>query len=92
MTKPRVRKLFLAAAALAVVAGGTAFAVLARDRREVTTRSAEAYRFYRQGLENERRLYHKDALASYAKALQLDGSVARQAAATLFSVGLRQQF
>lgn len=72
MTKPRVRKLFLAVAALAVAAGGTAFAVLARDRREVTTRSAEAYRFYRQGLENERRLYHKDALASYAKALELD--------------------
>ena len=30
MTKPRVRKLLLAAAALAVVAGGTAFAVFAR--------------------------------------------------------------
>ncbi len=72
MTKPRVRKLLLAAAVLAVVTGGTAFAVLARDRREVTTRSAEAYRFYRQGLENERRLYNKDALASYAKALELD--------------------
>lgn len=85
MTKPRVRKLFLAAAALAVVAGGTAFAVLARDRREVTTRSAEAYRFYRQGLENERRLYHKDALASYAKALELDPHFAM---ATLRLAGL----
>jgi tetratricopeptide (TPR) repeat protein len=85
VTKPRVRNLLLAAAALAVVAGGTAFAVLARDRREVTTRSAEAYRFYRQGLENERRLYHKDALASYAKALELDPHFAM---ATLRLAGL----
>lgn len=85
MTKPRVRKIVIAAAVLAVAAGGTAFAVFARDRREVTTDSAEAYRFYRQGLENERRLYHKDALASYAKALELDPHFAM---ATLRLAGL----
>ena len=38
----------------------------------MTTTSAEAYRLYRKGLEDERRLYHKDALAAYAKALELD--------------------
>lgn len=72
MTKPLARKLLAGAAALAVLGGGTALAVLVRERREVTTTSAEAYRWYRKGLEEDGRLYHKDALASYAKALELD--------------------
>lgn len=72
MTHPRLRKTLVAAAVLAALAGGTALAVLARDRREVTTTSAEAYRLYRKGLEEERRLYQRDALAAYAKALELD--------------------
>lgn len=72
MTNPRVKKVVLAVAALVVLGGGAAAAVLARGGREVTTTSAEAYRLYEKGLEDERRLYHKDALAEYAKALELD--------------------
>ncbi len=72
MTKPRLKKTLLAAAALAVLGAGTAVAVLARGSREVTTASDEAYRHYLRGLEDERRLYRKDALASYARALEFD--------------------
>ena len=42
-------------------------------RREVTTSSAEAYRLYKQGRENELKMYWKDALANYAEALSHDG-------------------
>jgi tetratricopeptide (TPR) repeat protein len=55
-----------------VLGAGTAVAVLARSGRDVTTTSEEAYELYRKGLEDERRMYHKDALASYARALELD--------------------
>ncbi|MBK9375146.1 MAG: tetratricopeptide repeat protein [Holophagales bacterium] len=72
MTKPRLKKTVLTAVALVVVGAGAAATVLARSGRDVTTTSAEAYEFYRKGLEDERRMYHKDALASYAKALELD--------------------
>jgi tetratricopeptide (TPR) repeat protein len=72
VTKPRLKQTLFAAAALLALAAGTAAAVLARGGRDVTTTSAEAYRLYQKGLEDERRLYHKDALASYAKALELD--------------------
>ena len=72
MTNPRLKKTFLAAAVLVVAGAGTAVAVLARSGRDVTTSSEEAYRHYRKGLEDEGRLYRKDALASYAKALELD--------------------
>ena len=70
--KPRLKKTILAAVALVVLGAGTAAAVLARSGRDVTTTSAEAYGFYQKGLEAERRMYHKDALAFYAKALELD--------------------
>ena len=72
VTKPRLKKTVLAAVALVVLGAGTAAAVLARSGRDVTTTSAEAYELYQKGLEDERRMYHKDALASYAKALELD--------------------
>ncbi|MCL4809967.1 MAG: tetratricopeptide repeat protein [Thermoanaerobaculia bacterium] len=72
MTKPRLKKTLLVALALVVLGAGTAVAVFVRGGREVTTRSDEAYRHYRKGLEDERRLYRKDALASYARALELD--------------------
>jgi tetratricopeptide (TPR) repeat protein len=42
-------------------------------RREVTTSSAEAYRLYKLGRENELKLYYKDAVANYAEALSHDG-------------------
>lgn len=72
MTRPRLKKTLLAAAALVVLAAGTAVAVFARGGREVTTSSEEAYRHYLEGREAERRLYHKDALGFYARALELD--------------------
>ena len=72
VTKPRLKKTALAAVALAVLGAGTAAAVFARSGRDVTTTSAEAYKLYQKGLEDERRLYHKDALAAYARALELD--------------------
>lgn len=72
MTKPRLKKTLLTAVALVVLGAGTAVAVFVRGGREVTTRSEEAYQHYRKGLEDERRLYRKDALSSYAKALELD--------------------
>jgi tetratricopeptide (TPR) repeat protein len=72
VTKPRLKKTLLVATVLVVVGAGTAVAVLARSGRDVTTTSDEAYRFYQKGLEEDRRLYRKDALASYAKALELD--------------------
>jgi len=65
-------KTVLTAFALVALGAGTAAAVLARSGRDVTTSSAEAYGLYQKGLEDERRMYHKDALASYAKALELD--------------------
>ncbi len=42
-------------------------------RREVTTSSAEAYRLYKVGRENELKMYYKDAVANYAEALSHDG-------------------
>lgn len=72
MTRPRLKKTLLVASALLVLGAGTAVAVFARGGREVTTGSEEAYRLYLRGREDERRLYHKDALGSYARALELD--------------------
>lgn len=72
MKSPRLRKSLLVVSAVAALGAGTAVAVLSRGGREVTTDSAEAYEAYQQGREAERRLYSKDALASYAKALELD--------------------
>jgi tetratricopeptide (TPR) repeat protein len=69
---PRLRNTLLAAAALAALGAGTAVAVLSRGGRDVTTSSSEAYEAYQKGREDERRIYSKDALASYAKALELD--------------------
>jgi len=42
-------------------------------RREVTTSSAEAYRLYKLGRENELKMYWKDAVENYAEALSHDG-------------------
>jgi tetratricopeptide (TPR) repeat protein len=72
VTKSRARNAVLVAAAVAALGGGTAVAVLSRTGRTVTTTSDEAYRHYLKGFEDERRLYHKDALGSYARALELD--------------------
>lgn len=71
MTIRRTWRVIIPAAVLVAVAG-TAVALLAGGRKEVTTSSDEAYRLYRQGRENELKLYHREAMASYAEALSHD--------------------
>jgi tetratricopeptide (TPR) repeat protein len=59
---------------LGLLTAGVAFGAYSLlGRRDVTTSSAEAYRLYKLGRENELKLYHKDALANYAEALAHDG-------------------
>ncbi len=63
----------LAAVVLLLLAAGVAVAVVyTRNNREVTTSSEEAYQAWRQGLENERRFYFKEARVDFARALQID--------------------
>lgn len=69
MTKRRAIPLF---AVLLLAAAGVALALLLNNRRDVTTSSDEAYRVYREAVENERRFYLKEAQAGFAKALELD--------------------
>ncbi len=57
---------------LIFILGGSAAAFFMTGRRDVTTSSAEAYRCYRVGRENEQKLYEKEAMAAYAEALSYD--------------------
>ena len=66
------RRLLLAGFGLVLTAGAALGAYTALSRREVTTSSAEALRYYRLGRENERAMYSKEALAAYAEALKYD--------------------
>ncbi len=68
--KPR-RVISVVSVLLLLAAGGLA-ALYFKGRREVTTSSAAAYEAYRQGIENERRFYKKEARVAFARALQLD--------------------
>lgn len=72
MAKSRLRRLILIAGVSLVVIAGTAAAFLLRGRRDVTTTSEEAYRFYREGLDNEMKLYSREAISAYAEALKHD--------------------
>ncbi len=69
--KPR-RRLVISLVVVAVVGVGAAAALFLTSRREVTTSSAEAYRAYREAIENEQRFYFKDARAGFARALERD--------------------
>jgi tetratricopeptide (TPR) repeat protein len=66
------RVLVVLGVVLLAAAGTAAAAFLFRGRREVTTSSSEALRYYRLGRENEQKLYHREALAAYAEALRHD--------------------
>jgi tetratricopeptide (TPR) repeat protein len=57
--------------AVLLVAGG-AGALLYGGRKDVTTSSREAARFYREAMQNERSYYFKEARVGYAEALRLD--------------------
>jgi tetratricopeptide (TPR) repeat protein len=73
VSRNRLKRLALIAVGTSVVLAGTAAAYLVLNRRDVTTSSAEAYRHYRRGRENELKLYEKEAMAEYAEALGYDG-------------------
>ena len=70
MTVPRAGK--VAAVVLLLIAAAGAAAVYSRGNRDITTSSPEAYQAWRDGLENERRFYFKEARVGFARALQLD--------------------
>ena len=61
-------------AVLLVAAAGVGLALYLAGggHRDITTSSAEAYRVYREALENERRYYYKEAKDGFARALALD--------------------
>ncbi len=69
------RAVALVALFFLLVAGGLAALYLA-NRREVTTSSAAAYEAYREGVENDRRFYKREAQVLYARALSLDPNFA----------------
>ncbi len=61
------------AVVLLLLAAGVAVAVVyTKNTRGATTSSGEALQAFRQGLENERRFYFKEARLDFARALQLD--------------------
>ena len=70
------RAVALVTVAFLLVAGGLLALYLTSNRREVTTSSQAAYDAYRQGIENLRRFYRKDAQVDFAKALSLDPNFA----------------
>jgi tetratricopeptide (TPR) repeat protein len=70
------RAVVFVAVAFLLVAGGLLALYLTSNRREVTTSSQAAYEAYRQGIENLRRYYRKDAQVDFAKALSLDPNFA----------------
>ena len=70
------RAVSLVVVAFLLVAGGLAALYLTSNHREVTTSSAAAYDAYREGVENDRRVYRKEAQVAYARALSLDPNFA----------------
>lgn len=68
----RKRLVIGSVAGVLLLAVGAAAALYFGNRRDVTTSSGEAYRVFRQAVENERRFYFKEAREGFAKALELD--------------------
>jgi tetratricopeptide (TPR) repeat protein len=66
------RRLLVSLVVVVLVGVGVAAALFLTNRREVTTSSAEAYRAYREAIENEQRYYFKDARVGFARALERD--------------------
>jgi tetratricopeptide (TPR) repeat protein len=67
-----VRRLVVSGTLVVIALAGTAGAFLLRSRREVTTSSAEAYRYYLAGRENDQKMYEQEAITAYAEALKFD--------------------
>jgi tetratricopeptide (TPR) repeat protein len=66
------RAVQVVAVVLLLVAAAGLAAVYTRNNREVTTSSEQAYRAWKEAIENERRFYFKEARLGFAKALELD--------------------
>lgn len=66
------RRAVIVSVAVVLLAAGTAAAYWAYGRRDVTTSSEQAHRLYYQGLENEQKMYMREALEDYAAALAKD--------------------
>lgn len=72
MSRTVRRRILLAGLGFLLVAGVALGAYTILGRREVTTSSAEALRYYRLGRENERNMYYSEAMSAYAEALKRD--------------------
>jgi tetratricopeptide (TPR) repeat protein len=68
----RKRLVLGSVAVLLLAAAGVALALYLGGKRDVTTSSDEAYRMYKEALENERRYYYQEAKDGFAKTLALD--------------------
>ena len=67
-----LRPLAVILAVTGLAAAGTAAAFFLRSRRDVTTSSEEARKAYNEARENDIKLYEREAISGYAKALQYD--------------------
>jgi tetratricopeptide (TPR) repeat protein len=72
MSRTIRRRLLFAGLGVVLTAGVALGAYTVLGRREVTTSSSEALRFYRLGRENERNMYYTEAISAYAEALKHD--------------------
>jgi tetratricopeptide (TPR) repeat protein len=72
MSRTVRRRIILAGLGLILVAGVALGAYAILGRREVTTASSEALRFYRLGRQNQINMYYPEAMAAYAEALKHD--------------------
>ncbi|HEX5854264.1 MAG TPA: hypothetical protein VFZ57_01475, partial [Thermoanaerobaculia bacterium] len=67
-----LRPLTLALVVTGLAAAGTAAAFFLRSRRDVTTSSEQARKAYNEARENDLKMYEREAISGYAKALQYD--------------------
>ncbi|MEO8053505.1 MAG: tetratricopeptide repeat protein [Acidobacteriota bacterium] len=72
MAPRRIRALPLVLALTGLAIAGTAAAFRLRANRDVTTSSERAYRAYHAGVENDLKMYEREAMSSYAEALRYD--------------------
>ncbi len=72
MARRRIRVLPLVLALSGLAVAGTAAAYLLRQNRDVTTTSEQAWRLYHEGVENDLKMYEREAMSSYAEALRYD--------------------
>ncbi len=67
-----LRPVALTLAVTGLAVAGTAAAFFLRSRRDVTTSSEQARKAYNEARENDIKLYEREAISGYAKALEYD--------------------